>query len=125
MENSDGVLAALDISRSRSRATQRLASSARVVPYLNVMRQQPMALHSAGRSSRTTPSAWVKGDPGTESVFLWTKEKKGVNRCGAEPMGHYLPGGWPTDVDSQIDPSACTQSHRLSWRFSLSRKTTA
>ena len=24
----------------------------------------------------------VKGDPGAESVFLWTKEKKGVNRRG-------------------------------------------
>src|SRR3982075_3889968 len=28
----------------------------------------------------------VKGDPGAESVFLWTKEKKGVNRRGAGPM---------------------------------------
>src|ERR1700675_1620565 len=27
----------------------------------------------------------VKGDPGAESVFLWTKEKKGVNRGGADP----------------------------------------
>jgi hypothetical protein len=71
---------------------QRLPSSARVVPYLNVMRQQPMALHPAGRSSRTTSSAWVKGDPGAESVFLWTKEKTGVNRCGAGPMDASLFG---------------------------------
>ncbi len=28
----------------------------------------------------------VKGDPGVESVFLWTKDKKGVNRRGAGPM---------------------------------------
>lgn len=28
----------------------------------------------------------VKGDPGVESVYLWTKEKKGVNRRGAGPM---------------------------------------
>ena len=28
----------------------------------------------------------VKGDPGAESVFLWTKEKKNVNRRGAGPM---------------------------------------
>ena len=28
----------------------------------------------------------VKGDPGAESVFLWTKDKKGVNRRGAGPM---------------------------------------
>jgi hypothetical protein len=35
----------------------------------------------------------VKGDPGAESVFLWTKEKKGVNRRGAGPMGARRPGG--------------------------------
>ena len=28
----------------------------------------------------------VKGDPGAESVYLWTKDKKGVNRRGAGPM---------------------------------------
>jgi acetamidase/formamidase len=28
----------------------------------------------------------VKDDPGVESVFLWTKDKKGVNRRGAGPM---------------------------------------
>jgi hypothetical protein len=28
----------------------------------------------------------VKGDPGVESIFLWTKDKKGVNRRGAGPM---------------------------------------
>src|SRR5262249_16395497 len=28
----------------------------------------------------------IKGDPGAESVFLWTKEKKGVNRRGAGPI---------------------------------------
>jgi acetamidase/formamidase len=28
----------------------------------------------------------VKGDPGAESVFLWDKEKKGVDRRGAGPM---------------------------------------
>jgi acetamidase/formamidase len=27
----------------------------------------------------------VKGDPGAESVYLWTKDKKGVNRRGAGP----------------------------------------
>src|SRR6185312_3703507 len=34
----------------------------------------------------------VKGDPGLESVFLWTKEKKGVNRRGAGPMDASLFG---------------------------------
>ena len=28
----------------------------------------------------------IKGDPGAESVFLWTKDKKNVNRRGAGPM---------------------------------------
>jgi acetamidase/formamidase len=34
----------------------------------------------------------VKGDPGTESVFLWTKDKKGVNRRGAGPIDGKLLG---------------------------------
>ena len=34
----------------------------------------------------------VKGDRGAESVFLWTKEKKGVNRRGAGPMDASLFG---------------------------------
>lgn len=28
----------------------------------------------------------VKGDPGAESVYLWTKDRKGVDRRGAGPM---------------------------------------
>ena len=34
----------------------------------------------------------VKGDPGAESVYLWTKEKKGVNRRGAGPIDGKLLG---------------------------------
>ncbi len=34
----------------------------------------------------------VKGDPGAESVYLWTKDKKGVNRRGAGPMDASLFG---------------------------------
>jgi acetamidase/formamidase len=34
----------------------------------------------------------VKGDPGAESVFLWTKDKKGVNRRGAGPIDGKLFG---------------------------------
>src|SRR6266581_2135080 len=34
----------------------------------------------------------VKGDPGAESVFLWTKDKKGVNRRGAGPIDGKLLG---------------------------------
>ena len=34
----------------------------------------------------------IKGDPGAESVYLWTKEKKGVNRRGAGPVDGKLLG---------------------------------
>src|SRR5262249_19949757 len=34
----------------------------------------------------------IKGDPGAESVFLWTREKKGVNRRGAGPIDGKLLG---------------------------------
>src|SRR5919204_5880765 len=34
----------------------------------------------------------VKGDPGAESVYLWTKEKKGVYRRGAGPIDGKLLG---------------------------------
>ena len=34
----------------------------------------------------------VKGDPGAESVYLWTKDKKGVDRRGAGPMDGKLLG---------------------------------
>ena len=34
----------------------------------------------------------VKGDPGVESIYLWTKEKKGVNRRGAGPVDGKLLG---------------------------------
>ena len=34
----------------------------------------------------------VKGDAGAESVFLWTKDKKGVNRRGAGPVDGKLLG---------------------------------
>ena len=34
----------------------------------------------------------VKGDPGAESVYLWTKDKKGVNRRGAGPIDASIHG---------------------------------
>lgn len=34
----------------------------------------------------------VKGDPGVESVYLWTKDKKGVNRRGAGPIDASIHG---------------------------------
>src|SRR5689334_6577899 len=34
----------------------------------------------------------IKGDPGAESVFLWTKDKKNVDRRGAGPMDASIHG---------------------------------
>jgi acetamidase/formamidase len=34
----------------------------------------------------------VKGDPGAESVYLWTRDKKGVNRRGAGPIDASIHG---------------------------------
>ena len=34
----------------------------------------------------------IKGDPGAESVYLWTKDKKNVNRRGAGPMDASIHG---------------------------------
>ena len=34
----------------------------------------------------------IKGDPGAESVFLWTKDQKNVNRRGAGPMDASIHG---------------------------------
>jgi hypothetical protein len=34
----------------------------------------------------------VKGDPGVESIYVWTKDKKGVNRRGAGPLDGKLLG---------------------------------
>ena len=44
------------------------------------------------RRLASSPGSSQKGDPGAESVFLWTKEKKSVNRCGAGPMDASLFG---------------------------------
>jgi acetamidase/formamidase len=38
--------------------------------------------HQAGDD----PERMIKGDPGAESVYYWTKEKKNVNRRGAGPL---------------------------------------
>jgi hypothetical protein len=55
-------------------------------------RQQPTALHHLRSLIPNDAERMGKGDPDAESVFLWTKEKKRVNRCGAGPMDASLFG---------------------------------
>jgi hypothetical protein len=54
----------------------------------------------------------VKGDPGAESVYLWTKDKKGVNRRGAGPVDGKLLGrgsGEGFGVHICTRPGLCAQ----------------
>ncbi|HWB45718.1 MAG TPA: acetamidase/formamidase family protein [Hyphomicrobiaceae bacterium] len=48
----------------------------------------------------------VTGDPGAESVFLWTKDKKGVNRRGAGPMDSPIGAGAGAGVHIMTGPVA-------------------
>jgi hypothetical protein len=48
----------------------------------------------------------VKGDPGAESVYLWTKDKKGVNRRGAGPLDGKLLGRGAGDLRDRCDRTA-------------------
>ena len=40
----------------------------------------------------TTPNAWSRAIPAPKACYLWTKDKKGVNRRGAGPMDGKLLG---------------------------------
>jgi hypothetical protein len=66
----------------------------------------------------------VKGDPGAESVYLWTKDKKGVNRRGAGPLDGKLLGRGAgeglgvhicTGQSMYAMPSPATSSNCGSW----------
>ncbi|MFW1545175.1 hypothetical protein ACEWAO_23790, partial [Vibrio parahaemolyticus] len=46
----------------------------------------------------------VKGDPGAESVYLWTKDKKGVARRGAGPMDAPVGAGAGAGVHIMTGP---------------------
>ncbi|GJD53210.1 hypothetical protein OPKNFCMD_5982 [Methylobacterium crusticola] len=48
----------------------------------------------------------VAGDPGAESVFLWTKERKGVDRRGAGPMDAPIGAGGGLGVHVCTGPVA-------------------
>ena len=66
----------------------------------------------------------VKGDPGAESVFLWTKDKKGVDRRGAGPMTASCWAAAPAKASActsapvrsiSAAPSRATFSRSASW----------
>ena len=66
----------------------------------------------------------VKGDPGAESVYLWTKDKKGVNRRGAGPVDGKLLGAARARASASISapvrsisatPNLGTSSKCASW----------
>jgi acetamidase/formamidase len=50
----------------------------------------------------------VEGDPGAESVYLWTKDKKGVNRRGAGPLDAPIGAGGGLGVHICTGPVAIT-----------------
>ena len=45
-----------------------------------------MTIESLTHHANDDSERMIKGDPGLESVYLWTKDQKNVNRRGAGPM---------------------------------------
>src|ERR1700691_4862983 len=61
-------------------------------PQLEVDSGDYITIEALTHHSNDDAERMVKGDPGAESVFLWTKDKKGVNRRGAGPIDGKLLG---------------------------------
>src|ERR1700738_4502747 len=61
-------------------------------PQLEVNSGDYVTIEALTHHANDDAERMVKGDPGAESVFLWTKDKKGVNRRGAGPMDASLFG---------------------------------
>jgi acetamidase/formamidase len=61
-------------------------------PQLEVDSGDYVTIEALTHHANDDASRMVTGDPGAESVFLWTKEKKGVNRRGAGPVDGKLLG---------------------------------
>jgi acetamidase/formamidase len=61
-------------------------------PQLEVDSGDYVTIEALTHHANDDASRMVTGDPGAESVFLWTKEKKGVNRRGAGPIDGKLLG---------------------------------
>src|SRR4030081_1721466 len=58
----------------------------------------------------------IEGDPGAESVFLWTKDAKNVDRRGAGPRAASIHGrgaGEGLGFTSAPDPSLCAMPNRV------------
>ncbi len=61
-------------------------------PQLEVASGDYVTIEALTHHANDDAERMVKGDPGAESVFLWTKDKKGVNRRGAGPIDGKLLG---------------------------------
>ena len=61
-------------------------------PQLEVNSGDYVTIETLTHHANDDAERMVKGDPGAESVYLWTKEKKGVNRRGAGPLDGKLLG---------------------------------
>src|SRR5258706_8779054 len=55
-------------------------------PQLEVESADYVTIEALTHHAKDYAERMIKGDPGAESVFLWTKDKKGVNRRGAGAM---------------------------------------
>ena len=55
-------------------------------PQLEVESGDLVTIEALTHHANDDAERMIKGDPGAESVFLWTKDQKNVNRRGAGPM---------------------------------------
>ena len=61
-------------------------------PQLEVASGDYITIEALTHHANDDAERMINGDPGAESVFLWTKEKKAVNRRGAGPVDGKLLG---------------------------------
>ena len=73
-------------------------------PQLEVNSGDYVTIEALTHHANDDAERMVKGDPGAESVFLWTKDKKGVDRRGAGPVDGKLLGRGAGEA------SACTSA---------------
>jgi len=61
-------------------------------PRLEVSSGDYVTIEALTHHANDDAERMIKGDPGAESVFLWTRDKKGVDRRGAGPVDGKLLG---------------------------------